>query len=98
MALRRRHGVPGHRRPGGADRSRLDFDLQGAVVDKDAIAERVARWIAEDRPIHFLWIDPAELDARPELVRTMSVRPPLTGGRIRLVERRRPKRRQKPPL
>ena len=70
----------------GAERSRLDFDLQGAAVDKDAIAERVARWIAEDRPIRFLWIDAAELDARPELVRTMSVRPPSTGGRIRLVE------------
>ena len=70
----------------GADRSRLDFDLQGALVDKDEIALRVARWIAEDRPIGFMWIDAAELDARPELVKTMSVRPPSTGGKIRLVE------------
>jgi misacylated tRNA(Ala) deacylase len=70
----------------GAERSRLDFDLQGALVDKDEIAERLARWIAEDRPIRFTWIDAAELDARPELVKTMSVRPPRTGGRIRLVE------------
>jgi misacylated tRNA(Ala) deacylase len=70
----------------GAERSRLDFDLQGAAADKDEIAERVARWIAEDRPIHFMWIDADELDARPELVRTMSVRPPRIGGRIRLVE------------
>ena len=70
----------------GADRSRLDFDLQGASVDKDAIAERVARWIAEDRPIRFMWIDADELDARPELVRTMSVRPPTGAGRVRLVE------------
>jgi misacylated tRNA(Ala) deacylase len=70
----------------GADRSRLDFDLQGAVVDKDAIAERMARWIAEDRPIRFTWIDAGELDARPDLVRTMSVRPPSAGGKVRLVE------------
>jgi misacylated tRNA(Ala) deacylase len=70
----------------GTDRSRLDFDLEAAAVDKDAIAERVARWIAEDRPIRFMWIDAGELDARPELVKTMSVRPPRTGGRIRLVE------------
>jgi misacylated tRNA(Ala) deacylase len=70
----------------GAERSRLDFDLQGAAVDKDEIAERVARWIAEDRPIRFMWIDAAELDARPELVRTMSVRPPTGAGRVRLVE------------
>ena len=34
----------------------------------------------------FMWIDADELDARPELVRTMSVRPPRIGGRIRLVE------------
>jgi misacylated tRNA(Ala) deacylase len=70
----------------GADRSRLDFDLQGALVDKDAVAERMARWIAEDRPIRFTWIDAGELDARPDLVRTMSVRPPSAGGRVRLVE------------
>jgi misacylated tRNA(Ala) deacylase len=70
----------------GAERSRLDFDLQGALVDKDEIAERLARWIAADRPIRFRWIDAGELEARPELVKTMSVRPPTTGGRIRLVE------------
>jgi misacylated tRNA(Ala) deacylase len=70
----------------GADRSRLDFDLQGASIDKDEIAERVATWIAEDRPIRFMWIDADQLDERPELVRTMSVRPPATSGRIRLVE------------
>jgi misacylated tRNA(Ala) deacylase len=70
----------------GADRSRLDFDLEASLVDKDAIALRMARWIAEDRPIRFQWIDPEELEARPELVKTMSVRPPRTGGRIRLVE------------
>jgi misacylated tRNA(Ala) deacylase len=70
----------------GADRSRLDFDLQGAAVDKDEVALRVARWIAEDRPIRFMWINADELDARPELVRTMSVRPPTAAGRVRLVE------------
>jgi misacylated tRNA(Ala) deacylase len=70
----------------GADRSRLDFDLQGSSVDKDEVALRVARWIAEDRPIRFMWIDAAELDARPELVKTMSVRPPTGAGRVRLVE------------
>jgi misacylated tRNA(Ala) deacylase len=70
----------------GADRSRLDFDLRGSVVDKDQIAERMSRWIAEDRPIRFMWIDAQELDARPELVKTLSVRPPATGGMIRLIE------------
>jgi len=70
----------------GEAKSRLDFDLQGAAVDKDEIAERIARWIAEDHPIRHFWIDAEELEARPELVRTMSVRPPTTAGRVRLVE------------
>ena len=70
----------------GEARSRLDFDLQGRTVDKDEVAERIARWIAEDHPIRHFWIDAEELEARPELVRTMSVRPPTTGGRVRLVE------------
>jgi misacylated tRNA(Ala) deacylase len=70
----------------GEAKSRLDFDLQGAAVDKDEVAEQIARWIAEDRPIRHYWIDADELEARPELVRTMSVRPPTTGGRVRLVE------------
>jgi misacylated tRNA(Ala) deacylase len=70
----------------GAERSRLDFDLQGAAVDKDDVALRIAEWIAADHPIRHLWIDAAELDARPELVRTMSVRPPRAAGRVRLIE------------
>jgi misacylated tRNA(Ala) deacylase len=70
----------------GEAKSRLDFDLQGAAVDKDEVAARIARWIADDRPIRHFWIDAEELEARPELVRTMSVRPPTTGGRVRLVE------------
>ncbi|HEX3209876.1 MAG TPA: alanyl-tRNA editing protein [Geminicoccaceae bacterium] len=70
----------------GEAKSRLDFDLQGQAVDKDEVAAKIARWIADDRPIRHFWIDAGELEARPELVRTMSVRPPTTGGRVRLVE------------
>ena len=70
----------------GDHKSRLDFDLQGEPVDKDQIAEVIERWIAEDHPIFHRWVDAAELEARPELVRTMSVRPPTSAGRVRLVE------------
>ncbi|MGH6899530.1 MAG: alanyl-tRNA editing protein [Geminicoccaceae bacterium] len=70
----------------GADRSRLDFDAGETALDKEAIAERIARWIAADHAIRHLWIDADELDARPELVRTMSVRPPRGAGRVRLIE------------
>ena len=70
----------------GEQKGRLDFDLQGEPVDKDPIAELIERWIAEDHPISHRWVDATELEARPELVRTMSVRPPTSAGRVRLVE------------
>ena len=70
----------------GAERSRLDFDAGESGLDKDAIAERIARWIAADHAIRHFWIGAEELDARPELVRTMSVRPPRGAGRVRLIE------------
>jgi misacylated tRNA(Ala) deacylase len=70
----------------GDAKSRLDFDLQGGSVDKDEVGEKIERWIAEDRPIRASWIETGELEARPDLVRTMSVRPPTASGRVRLIE------------
>jgi misacylated tRNA(Ala) deacylase len=70
----------------GDGKGRLDFDLPEQGVDRDALAGRIAGWIRDDRPIRTRWIDADELDRRPELVRTMSVKPPRTGGRVRLVE------------
>jgi misacylated tRNA(Ala) deacylase len=70
----------------GEARSRLDFDAGETRLDKEAIAARLAQWIAEDRPIRHFWIAADELEARPELLRTMSVRPPTGSGRVRLVE------------
>ncbi|MEK0083796.1 alanyl-tRNA editing protein [Benzoatithermus flavus] len=67
-------------------KGRLDFDLGNTPIDRDTLTERLRRWIAEDRPIRPFWIDEAELESRPELVRTLSVRPPRGQGRIRLVE------------
>jgi misacylated tRNA(Ala) deacylase len=67
-------------------KGRLDFDAGETVIEAEAVAERLAAWIAEDRPIRATWIDEAELEARPELVRTLSVRPPRGQGRVRLVE------------
>lgn len=70
----------------GDAKSRLDFDLQGGAVDKEAIAAQIARWIEESHPVRHLWIAASELAERPDLVRTMSVRPPMGGGRVRLIE------------
>jgi misacylated tRNA(Ala) deacylase len=67
-------------------RGRLDFDVPGASLDKDAIAAGVNRLIAEGHEVTARWIGDDELAARPELVRTMSVKPPVGAGRVRLME------------
>lgn len=68
-----------------ADRSRLDFNLDGEVPTKEFVTDEMARLIGLDRPVAAQWITDAELEARPELVKTMSVRPPSGAGRVRLL-------------
>ena len=68
-----------------AEKSRLDFDMED-TVDKEAVGAALAKLVAEDHPVSCRWISEAELDAQPELVRTMSVQPPRGKGSIRLLE------------
>jgi misacylated tRNA(Ala) deacylase len=70
----------------GAERSRLDFDPGEVVFDKAKIEADLNRLIAEDHTVAPRWIDEAALDAQPELVRTMSVKPPRGAGKIRLLD------------
>jgi misacylated tRNA(Ala) deacylase len=67
-------------------RGRLDFDVPGSSLDREAIGERLNALIAEPHPVGPRWITDEELAARPELVRTMSVKPPSGMGRVRLIE------------
>jgi misacylated tRNA(Ala) deacylase len=67
-------------------RGRLDFDVPGASLDKEAIAAQLNALIAAGREVTPRWITDEELQARPELVRTMSVKPPVGAGRVRLME------------
>ena len=69
----------------GADKSRLDFDLGDHQLDKDDLTRRINTLVQESYPVSFGTITEAELDARPELVRTMSVQPPRGAGDIRTV-------------
>ncbi|TWT10552.1 alanyl-tRNA editing protein [Reyranella sp. CPCC 100927] len=69
-----------------ADKSRLDFNLGDDVPTKEHVTAEVNRLIALDRPVTPRWITDEELAARPELVKTMSVRPPSGAGRVRLLE------------
>ena len=70
----------------GPDEGRLDFDIPDAGLDKDEITERVNALISEDHPVRARWITDEELAANPGLVKTMSVKPPVGTGRVRLIE------------
>lgn len=68
----------------GAEKSRLDFDLAEPPT-KEWLNERLNALVAADHPTGSTWITEAELDANPQMVRTLSVQPPRGAGRIRLV-------------
>ena len=70
----------------GAERSRLDFNLGSEIPAREAVSAEMNRLIQLDRPVKAIWIADAELDQRPELVKTMSVRPPRGAGQVRLLE------------
>jgi len=69
----------------GAEKSRLDFNIPGDAVDKVALTEKLQALVAADLPVDVRWISDDELAANPQLVRTMSVKPPTGSGRVRLV-------------
>jgi len=70
----------------GDGEGRLDFDSGEAVVDKAEVEARLNALIAADAEVRTRWISDAELAANPGLVKTMSVKPPVGSGRVRLVE------------
>ena len=68
--------------------ARLDFHT-AEPLDKDTLTSGIARLVAEAHAVSHRWISEAELDANPQLVRSMSVQPPRTEsglGRIRVLE------------
>ncbi|MHA1599234.1 MAG: alanyl-tRNA editing protein [Alphaproteobacteria bacterium] len=70
----------------GDGKGRLDFNLPDTSLDKAEITSNLNRLIAEDHPVVSRWISDDELATNPQLVRTMSVKPPSGGGRVRLLE------------
>ncbi|MDP6833501.1 MAG: alanyl-tRNA editing protein, partial [Alphaproteobacteria bacterium] len=67
-------------------RGRLDFDMPEMTVEKDAITARLNELIGEGHPVSVGWISDEELNAQPDLVKTMSVKPPMGQGRVRLID------------
>lgn len=69
----------------GDAEGRLDFDSGEAVLDKVEVERRLNELIALDRAVTHRWIADAELEANPGLIKTMSVKPPMGTGRVRLI-------------
>ncbi len=69
----------------GPDKARLDFDIDMALLDAERITHETNALIASAVATETVWISDAELDAQPELVKTMSVQPPRGVGRVRLL-------------
>ena len=70
----------------GYDKSRLDFNAQDYKIEKEEIEYKINSLVKEDHEISYQWITNNELEQQPELVRTMSVKPPKINEEIRLVK------------
>jgi misacylated tRNA(Ala) deacylase len=70
----------------GDDKAHLDFNIEMEKLVKDEIEARLNELTRSSLETKAKWITDAELDARPELVKTMSVAPPRGEGRVRLLE------------
>ena len=68
-----------------SEKSRLDFDME-EPVDKEYVNSQLEKLVSEDHQVTSSWITQEELKKKPELIRTMSVRPPENANNIRLVK------------
>ena len=74
---------------GGAIRedgtARLDFDIP-EPPDKQKINDDLNKTIDEDHPLKISRISDEEMQQKQDLIRTMSVKPPMGKGSVRLIE------------
>ena len=70
----------------GDIKSRLDFNADANLINKEEIQEKLNQALSYDSKISYEWVDSEFLEQKPELIRTMSVKPPKTNGKIRLVK------------
>src|SRR5690349_3655684 len=68
------------------DKGRLDFDIDMSLLDAHRIEDETNALIARAVETKTVWITDEELDAQPQLVKTMSVQPPRGTGRVRLLQ------------
>ncbi|MDX1574840.1 MAG: alanyl-tRNA editing protein [Kiloniellales bacterium] len=67
-------------------KGRLDFNLPDSKPEKDQVTAALNRLIEEDHEVRPRWISDEELASNPGLVRTMSVKPPMGTGSVRVLD------------
>ncbi len=67
------------------EKGRLDFNMPDAIEDRDGLEQRLNELVARNLPVTEDWITDDELAANPGLVKTMSVKPPMGAGLVRLI-------------
>ncbi len=67
-------------------KGRLDFNLPDGAPDKSWLTDELNDLIRRAIPVSVIWASDEELDKTPELVRTMSVKPPRGSGRVRMLQ------------
>ena len=70
----------------GYEKSRLDFNDPDKQINKEELETKINNLLSKDNEITYEYIDSKILDNKPELVRTMSVKPPKIDGKLRFVK------------
>ena len=70
----------------GELKSRLDFNANVNSINKEDVQIKLNQVLKNDNEISYEWVDRQVLEKKPELIRTMTVKPPKTNGKIRLVK------------
>ena len=70
----------------GYEKSRLDFNDPEKEINKEELQEKINVLMKQDHEIIYKYIDSKILESNPELVRTMSVKPPKIEGKLRFVK------------
>ena len=70
----------------GYEKSRLDFNDPEKKINRDELQKKINELMKQDHEIIYEYIDINILESKPELVRTMSVKPPKIEGKLRFVK------------
>ncbi len=69
----------------GYEKSRLDFNDPDKLINKEELEEKINLLVEDNHTVTSEVIESSILEEKPELVRTMSVKPPQVDGKIRLI-------------